>query len=263
MSPSWRRTPTTTWRAALEAFGGRTARRTPLRRDVFITGTDTGVGKTVVTAAIAHAFRARGSSVAIFKPIQTGTIDGDDDARDAARLSGCDAFTGVALPDPLAPSVAAELVDETIDVPAIVDRFHALQQSYDVVIVEGAGGLLVPIDDATTMADLARLFGLPVVVVARPALGTLNHTALTVDAARARGLEVAGIVISGIPDEPMLAERTNPGQLEKLCDAPLLGVVPQLGEIDVAKAGEWMSADLGGRFDRATFLATLVDAARV
>ena len=229
-------------------------------RSVFVTGTDTGVGKTVVTAAIASALAAAGVRVAIFKPLQTGTIDGDDDARDAARFSGCDAFTGVAMPDPLAPSVAADLVGAEIDLGAICDRFRELEAGYDVVIVEGAGGVLVPIDGETTMADLARDLGLPVVVVARPALGTLNHTALTVEAARSRGLDVAGIVISGFPSAPSLAERTNPAELEKVCDAEVIGVVPMLTALDPASFGDaacWLGPRLGGRFDRGAFLASL------
>jgi 8-amino-7-oxononanoate synthase/dethiobiotin synthase len=255
---------------ALEAFAGATAvhrarsahatdrRATRATRSVFVTGTDTGVGKTIVTAAIARALAATGLRVAIFKPLQTGTIDGDDDAREAARLSGCDAFTGVALPDPLAPSVAADLVGAEIDLDAIRDRFHELESSYDTVIVEGAGGVLVPIDGETTMADLARDLGLPVVVVARPALGTLNHTALTVEAARSRGVDVVGIVISGFPSEPSLAERTNPAELERVCGAPLAGAIPLIapplepGAFDTA--ARWVAPALGGTFDRAGFL---------
>jgi len=227
---------------------------------VFVTGTDTAVGKTLVTAAIARTLAANGARVAIFKPLQTGTIDGDDDARDAARLSGCDAFTGVALADPLAPSVAAGLAGVDICAESIVSRFRELSDDYDAVVVEGAGGLLVPIDRDTTMAELARTLDLPVVVVARPALGTLNHTALTVEVARARGLRVEGVVISRFPFEPKLAERTNPSEIEKLCDAELIGVVPRLIDVDPVSfqnAADWLGPRFGGRFDRAAFLASL------
>lgn len=249
---------------ALEAFGGRSTIRSQIhRRDVFVTGTDTAVGKTVVTAAIARSLDDAGLRVAVYKPLQTGTIDGDDDARDVHHLAGCDTFTGVALPDPLAPSVAAELVGAEIDVDAIVGRFRELRAEYDAVIVEGAGGLLVPIDDDTTMADLARALELPIVVVARPALGTLNHTALTVEAARTRGLHVEGIVISGFPSDPSLAQRTNPAELEKLCDALLVGVVPHLPSLDVTDAAAWLGPRFGGRFDRWTFLSSLRSPQRV
>jgi 8-amino-7-oxononanoate synthase len=241
---------------ALEAFGrtqGRRAHRRPAR-SVFVTGTDTGVGKTIATAAIARNLAQAGNTVAIFKPLQTGTIDGDDDARDAGALSGCDAFTGIALPDPLAPSVAAELAGVDIDVGMIIHRYEELSNTYDTVVVEGAGGLLVPIDDETTMADLAYRLGLPLVVVARPALGTLNHTALTVEAARSRGLSVEGIVICGMPAEPSLAERTNPAALERLCDVDVVGVIPSLETVDIAGSGAWLSDRFGGTFDRNRFL---------
>jgi dethiobiotin synthase len=232
----------------------------PKVRSVFVTGTDTGVGKTIVTAAIAKSLASNGPRVAIYKPLQTGTIDGDDDAREAARLSGCDAYVGVALADPLAPSVAAAHAGVEINLQAIVERFSELHESYDAVVVEGAGGLLVPIDDDTTMAELARELSLPIVIVARPALGTLNHTALTVETARARGLRVEGIVLSGFPSDPSLAERTNPAELEKLCDAELIGAIPHLPVIEPAAlldAPTWLGPQLGGRFDRATFLETL------
>jgi 8-amino-7-oxononanoate synthase/dethiobiotin synthase len=252
---------------ALEAFGAPRSgsRAEPRRVDLFVTGTDTGVGKTVVTAAVGRALSLSGLRVAVYKPLQTGTIDGDDDARLVREWSGCESFTGVALPDPLAPSVAADLVGAEIDVDALVRRFRELQESYDAVVVEGAGGLLVPIDDATTMADLARALGLGIVVVARPALGTLNHTALTVEAARARGLRIEGVVISDFPREPGPAERTNPGEIEKLCEVRLIGVVPHLDALD-ATAFEphgWLAARLGGTFDRARFLDGLRNRARV
>ena len=252
---------------ALHAFGAPAPVRGPAKpASLFVTGTDTGVGKTIVTAAIAKTLAQTGLRVAIFKPLQTGTIDGDDDARDAAHLSGCDAWTGVALADPLAPSVAADLAGVDINLDAVVGRFHELAASYDVVIVEGAGGLLVPIDEDVTMADLARELGLAVVVVARPALGTLNHTALTVEVARARGVEVTGIVISGLPSEPSLAERTNPAELERLCAAPLIGVVPALESVDpeaFARAPGWVAPTLGGSWDRAGFLGSLRSPSRV
>jgi len=245
--------------AALDAFAGRTRRRSVPRtvEGVFVTGTDTRVGKTVVTAAIARSLHDAGKQVAIFKPLQTG---GGDDAGWAAAVSACPGETGVALDEPLAPSVAARLADEKIDLAHIAERFEALRRTHDVVVVEGAGGLFVGIDDATDMADLASTLGLPVVVVARPALGTLNHTALTVDAARARGLDVLGIVISNYPDEPEIAERTNPAELAKI--APLLGVIPHIETLDVEAgirparfdARAWLAPVFGGTLDAARFL---------
>jgi dethiobiotin synthetase len=242
-------------------------RLAPIRRagGVFVTGTDTGVGKTIVAASIARCLAAAGLRTTIYKPVQTGSADGADDAGFAARLSGCRALTGVVLPEPLAPSVAAGLADAPIDTGRIVDLFSELRDAHDVVVVEGAGGWLVPIDDAYTMADLAGELGLPIVVVARPALGTLNHSALTIEAARSRGADVLGVVISGFPMRPGLAERTNPAVLEDACDTELIGVLPVLGGLDVERGSvpqvfdpeDWLAPTLGGTFDRERFFGGL------
>jgi dethiobiotin synthase len=174
------------------------------------------------------SLRETGKRVAIFKPLQTGA---GDDAGWAATLAGCHGETGVLLDEPLAPSVAARRADRKIDLQSIADRYTELQSSYDVVVVEGAGGLLVGVDDETDMADLAAMLSLPIVIAARPALGTLNHTALTVEAARARGLDVLGVVISNYPDDPDIAERTNPDEIAKI--APIVGVIPHIDALDV------------------------------
>ena len=218
----------------LDAFAGRTSTRTQrdVRHDVFVTGTDTGVGKTIVTAALARRLSDAGVKTVIFKPFQTGAADGDDDAGLSGQLSGVDAVNDVVLAEPLAPSVAAERAGMTIDVDAVRRRFEKLQGDYEAVIVEGAGGLLVPIVDGYTMADFACELRLPVVVVARPALGTLNHTALTIEVAQARGLEIEGIVVSGFPALPTVAEETNLIELEKLTGINVVAVIPQLERIE-------------------------------
>jgi dethiobiotin synthetase len=228
-----------------------------------VTGTGTGVGKTLVTAAIAANLKASGLRTAIFKPVQTGTIDGADDAGYAGRLAECSFETGQALADPLAPSIAARLDGTEIDIESITRSFERLRSEHDAVVVEGAGGLLVPVTDEITMADLASDLGLPLVIVARPSLGTLNHTALTIEAARSRGLSVAGVVISGYPSSPNSAEATNPAEIERLCDAPIIGVVPHIDGLDVESGilpssfepGVWLGPQLGGTFEREAFLA--------
>jgi dethiobiotin synthetase len=152
-----------------------------------------------------------------------------------------------------------------IDTDALVEQVAELRAANDVVVVEGAGGLLVPIDATYTMVDLACELGLPLVVVARPALGTLNHTALSIEAARARGLDVVGVVVSAFPSRPPLAERTNPAVLEHLCGTEVIGVLPALEGLDVERGAvpavfepeAWLGPRLGGRFDRNAFLATL------
>jgi dethiobiotin synthetase len=210
-------------------------------RGLFITGTDTGVGKTVVTAALAAAVRARGVDVGVMKPIQTGarpTPGGlaAPDAEFLASVSGVgdppELVCPVRLLAPLAPSVAAELEQTAVDIPAILTAYRALQGRHAALLVEGAGGLAVPIARNYYMSDLARDMGLPVLIVARPSLGTINHTLLTVHWARAAGLAVAGIVISGYPDEPGVAERTSPAVIESLSGIPILGLVERDPDVD-------------------------------
>lgn len=208
----------------------------------FVTGTDTGVGKTVACAALARAALAAGRSVRYFKPVQTGLRPGvPGDAAFVASVTGIDAVEGVRFPEPLAPAAAALVAGEKVDVDALVERASELARGCDELLVEGAGGLLVPLGEGVDMAGFARrIAAAEVVVVARPGLGTLNHTALTVEAARARSL-VPVIVVSNWPAEPGLTETTN---LERLRDlAPVAGLVPAVGGLDV-EAGRAPAAPL-------------------
>lgn len=186
-------------------------------RGLLVTGTDTGVGKTVVAALIA---RARPGTTYV-KPAQTGLAEDLPDADVVARLAGCPTRQGPGLAEPLAPAVAAERAGRRITRADLLAPFAGL----DDVVGEGAGGLLVELGiDGTTLADLAADLGLPLVVVARPGLGTLNHTRLTCEAAWARGLTVVGIVVCRYPASPGVAEATNLDGLGRI--APVLGVVP-------------------------------------
>jgi 8-amino-7-oxononanoate synthase len=230
---------------------------------VFVTGTGTGVGKTVVAAAVARTLRRAGLGVAAMKPAQTGTSEGADDLAFIRLVGGvpparCSAT--YALRRPLAPSVAARMEGISLEPGRIVDDFRRLRGQAGVVVVEGAGGLLVPFSDSADMADLASALHVPLLIVALPGLGTLNHIALTVEAASARGLEVAGVVLCGFPagpELPGLAEATNPGEVEDLA-----GVVPHLPGLDVDRGivpsafepAPWLAPTLGGTFDRAAFL---------
>ena len=166
-------------------------------RGYFITATDTGVGKTIVTAGLAASLRARGLDVAVFKPVQSGAL-ADDPAGDAALL-GADCVYSFAAP--LAPLVAARAEGKTIELEPILARARVLAREHELLLVEGAGGLLVPLAPGLDMADLAAALGLPLIVVARAGLGTVNHTLLTIGAAKARGLTVAGVVLNGASDE--------------------------------------------------------------
>jgi dethiobiotin synthetase len=197
---------------------------------VFITGTDTGVGKTHVTALILSELRRRGVRAAAFKPIACGA-GGRRDAEIYAAIMNheqpLDTINPVYLRHPLAPSVAAKLERKRIDLSPILRAYRQLAAEYAVVLVEGAGGLLVPIRDNYFVADLARRLELPLLVVARLGLGTINHSLLTVRQARSMGLNMCGIVLNDtVGGRRGLAAKTNIKSVPKLCATPLLGVVP-------------------------------------
>jgi dethiobiotin synthetase len=197
----------------------------------FVTGTDTGVGKTVVTAGLARLLRQRHLRVGALKPIETGYADPGklSDGAFLAAAAGLEVreVTPCFYPDPVAPLVAARATQRPVDLEAIFSAFRQLQAGSDWIIVEGAGGLAVPITETMDMASLALELNVPLLIIARPNLGTLNHTCLTLHYARARGLRILGVVVSHTqPETDSLAERTNPAMLEELGQAPVLGRVP-------------------------------------
>jgi dethiobiotin synthetase len=199
-----------------------------------ITGTDTGVGKTVATAALACHARLAGIDVAVCKPVQTGVADGDDDLVDIARLSGVTELSGLArYPEPLAPVAAARRAD--MPLPGRSELVSSvLAVDAGLTLVEGAGGLLVELGtDGVTLRDIAIDLAAPVLVVASATLGTLNHTALTLEALASQNVWCAGLVIGAWPEQPGPAEAGNRDALAAL--APVRAVLP-------AKAGS-MSAD--------------------
>ncbi|MHA7288746.1 dethiobiotin synthase [Arthrobacter sp. MDT3-24] len=196
---------------------------------ILITGTDTGVGKTITTAALAAVLHGKGRSVAVYKPCQSGAADGDSDAAEIVRLAGAvTAEPGVVLQQPLAPVAAAALDGTPLPpVAAHAERVRELAASHDHVLVEGAGGLLVELDsDGGTLADLGSLLAAPFVLVARPALGTLNHTALTLEALDARDLQVIGVVLGSWPHNPDFVHHSNRQVLGTL-RVPFLGALPE------------------------------------
>ena len=201
-------------------------------RAVLVTGTGTGVGKTAVAAGLARLLRRRGIDVGVMKPAATG-VPPDEDADLLRAASGADdaldLVSPIRLRDPLAPAVAADREGRVPDPDAVRRAFATIAGRHAVTVVEGVGGLLVPIAWGWTVADLARDLGLPLVVVAPAGLGTLNHAALTVEAARARGLAVLGVVlVREAAGEPDLAEATNPAALARLCGVPVLGVMARV-----------------------------------
>ena len=255
-------------------------------RGLFVTGTDTGVGKTVVSAALMHRYRPA-LPLRYWKPIQTG-IEQDDDTSEVERLGRCGVDelkrTGIRLPRSVSPHLAARLHGTTIAVAPLVESMVRLKHvlsarpsafpeatadrrrakrggwstgsaravegpdpTYGNIdeecgtvrwIVEGAGGVLVPINETETMADLMSALGLPVLVVARAALGTINHTLLTLEALRRRTLHVAGVVMVGDRN----AE--NRAAIERYGDAAVLGEMPHFSRLDAAQLAEWAAAEL-------------------
>lgn len=203
-------------------------------RVVVVTGTSTGVGKTVAVAALAVRAQLDGAQVTIVKPVQTGIAGSEPaDADEVHRLTGCSVQEYTALDDPLAPDTAARR--QGIRIPPVAeyaDRIRVLTEFHDTVLVEGAGGLLVRLDsDGGTLldlaAELAETVPVEVVVVASAGLGTLNHAELTVNAIRARGLEPAGLVIGSWPADPGLAEQCNAEDLPRVTGVPLVATVPE------------------------------------
>ncbi|HEY3262479.1 MAG TPA: ATP-dependent dethiobiotin synthetase BioD [Pseudonocardiaceae bacterium] len=253
---------------------------------LLVTGTGTGVGKTVVVAAIAALAAAAGRRVAVLKPAQTGVAAGQPgDAAEVARLAGIGTARELArYPDPLAPATAARLAGLPPVTPAdAVRAARDLARGHDLVLVEGAGGLLVRLADGGggsgggsggasggdggggTLAEVAAALNAPVLVVATAVLGTLNTTALTTEALRSRGLRCAGVVIGSWPDEPDLACRCNLVDLPATCGEQLVGVLPagaaaleRAAFIKLARAA--LAPSLGGRLD-VTRLASMPPAA--
>ena len=199
--------------------------------DLLVTGTDTGIGKTVVAAALVLALRHRGIRAVGFKPVETGIDPGEvADSEVLRQASGVHeplAEPLLRLPDPLAPAVASERAGRPLDATAVEVRLRSLREAGYTVVVEGAGGVLVPLAWDYTAADLASRQGLSAVVVARAGLGTLNHVMLTAEALQARGIGLRGVVLNGRHDPPDLAEQTNPAALTRLLASCRLVVLPR------------------------------------
>lgn len=199
-------------------------------RGLFVTGTGTGVGKTVVAGAVAAALRARGTRVAVFKPVLTGVDEEppagwarDDELLAAAAGVPVAGVTMRRYGPPVSPHLAAELAGDVIRLDALVDAAHRAARDADVLVIEGVGGLLVPLGAEASVRDLAVALGLGLVVAAHPGLGTINHTLMTLEAARHAGLDVRGVVLGPWPEEPTLMQESNRdtisarGQVEVAC----------------------------------------------
>ena len=230
-----------------------------------LTGTGTGVGKTVVTAAVAAVALSQRRSVAVLKPAQTGLEPGEPgDVDEVTRLVGPEVTTWelARFPDPLAPATAARRAGIMPVTPKQAAAAAVeLSRGHDLVLVEGAGGLLVRMDDqGGTLADVAWSAAAPVLIVANAGLGTLNETALTAEALRRRGIECAGVVVGSWPADPDLAARCNLDDLPTVADAPLVGAIPAGAStltrpkfLDMAIRS--LGPSLGGEFDANGFAA--------
>jgi len=220
-----------------------------MAKGFFITGTDTGVGKTVITAALIRAIKLLGFKVGGMKPIETGCLKSDfrdengglipSDGMFLKEMAGMDDLIDLVTPvrfrNPLAPFPASEIENVLVDIEKIKKAYSELSKKFDVVIVEGIGGLLVPITKHYFVIDLAREFSLPAIIVSKPGLGTINHTLLTVNYAIKEGLDVAGIIINySQPSDSTIAEATNPEVIRQISSVPLLGIFPYIGEIQSA-----------------------------
>lgn len=234
-------------------------------RGIFVTGTDTGVGKTIVAATLARLLRMNGISVGVMKPVTSGCREENgrlvsDDALLLCQAAGTELSDDVApyrLREALAPADAARIDGVRIDFSAIKASFDRLAAAYQYVIVEGAGGLMVPLSGGLLVADLARELELPLLVVARPGLGTINHTVLTCFSAQQLGLQVAGVIVNGMPDQPGLAEKGAPHQIGSLCGASVLGVWPQCGNDDEIEMVDELAAWLDGQAETGIVLREL------
>jgi len=218
-------------------------------RGLFVTGTDTGVGKTFVSLALIHAWRAMGLRVGVMKPCETGCEERDGELipEDATALLAA-AGSGQSLDEvcpvrfrlPMAPAEAAALEGGGFSMADAARRCREIGDRHDVTLVEGAGGLLVPFEEQRTTVDLIAALDLPVLIVARAGLGTINHTWLTVERARSAGLEVLGVVFTRALDPtthpPGPDEEHNPAAVERLCRVEVLGRVPYLAGGDPRQA---------------------------
>jgi dethiobiotin synthetase len=210
-------------------------------RGIFITGTDTDVGKTVATAALACCIEKSGNDVKVIKPFQTGT--GEDGFLDIefiykalGRNFDLEEVCPVRLSNPLSPYSAAIIEKKELNILSILSSLkEKLLNSRGTILFEGAGGLLVPITKNYYMSDFAKDMGLPLIIVSRPGLGTLNHTLLTIEHAKRKGLQILGIIINNYPSNPDLAESLNIKTIMQLTEVEIIGVIPSIEGVDVQK----------------------------
>jgi len=204
-----------------------------IKKGFFITGTDTGIGKTVVTFALGVLFQQKGCDIGVIKPIQCGGSDAEFLKKSLAIKDSLKEINPFYAPEPLSPHLAFKRQKKEIHIKKILEGYQKLQSKHEIVLVEGAGGLLVPIKEDYLVADLARDLDLEIIIVSRLGLGTINHTLLTINQAKNLGLKIGGIVFSvNHPRKMGVPERTNPKTIERLSGIPVLGTVPYLKNLN-------------------------------
>ncbi len=201
-----------------------------MEKGVFVTGSDTGVGKTVIAGAIAAAIKAHGLDVGVMKPVASGAkeIDGKLVSEDVVYLKKMvdstdddDLVNPIRLKPPIAPTMAASKSGIQIDIDKVWKAYEVLSNRHDFVVVEGIGGLMVPVDDTLFVADLVCKMDLPLVIVVRDCLGTINHTLLTVEYAKSRNIRIKGIIINMLKGDDGFVR-----EIEKYSSVPVLGTIP-------------------------------------
>ncbi|GJQ59924.1 MAG: dethiobiotin synthase [Candidatus Scalindua sp. AMX11] len=209
-----------------------------MEKGIFVTGSDTGVGKTVIAGALAATMKAQGLNVGVMKPVSTGARKiGEkfvsEDARYLKEIAGSvdelDLINPIRLEPPLAPTLAARKTGITIKLEKVWSAFKELQSRHDFLVVEGIGGLMVPIDEDHFVADMASKMDLPIVIVCKYYLGAINHTLLTVECAKSRNLRIKGLIINMLDKENEVVT-----EIEKFSHFPVLGTIPPNKNISVA-----------------------------
>lgn len=203
----------------------------------FVTGTDTDVGKTLISSGLAAVLKEKNIDVGVFKPLLSG-VSREDPTSDTSLLKQLsetslshEEITPFEFREPLAPYVAGKMEGKNVRIEEVLRNWEKISKKHEFFIVEGAGGISVPYGKNFLVSDLMKALRLPILIVARPNLGTVNHIFLTIEYAKSLGLSVAGIVINGMSEKPDLAEKTNPELIEELCGVPILGITPKLKEI--------------------------------
>lgn len=226
-----------------------------MKAGYFITATDTGVGKTITAAALLRGFIKKGFKVAAMKPIETGCLNKDGILlpadgmflRDMAEMNeSLELITPVQLENPLSPLMASRVENVKIDMEKIFKSFEVLKKKYEYLFIEGVGGVMVPIYESEKrrksfyfLRDLIKELELPVILVTRPSLGTINHTLMTVEVLKSKKIPIKGFIINfSEPPKNDIAEKTNPEILKEILDIPLLGIMPYITELNKDRIGE-------------------------